>query len=266
LSLKDLVRVAAGGGEISLTKELDFWLETTYQEQIKKDRDKRFENLYPSSIASCPRKAVFSRLGIPVNTRPIKAKTQRIFDNGHSFHDRMQKYYLEMGLLHGTDESGKYTEPHFVDTEHRISGYCDGIFHLGGKQYILELKSMRDDLFKKLDAPLPSHVIQGQLYVHEFDSDGVIFQYENKNTQEIKEFVLPRDASIIDATLEKADLVWECLESTSEFPCRACMSIADKNGFFCEFKGNCFDDFRDYTEYFANWRLEYGRREDSSNV
>lgn len=65
-----------------------------------------------------------------------------------------------------------------------------------GRPYMLEIKSMNERWFERLLEPLPEHKMQATLYMSELrkkfpDLVGTIFIYENKNTQEPKEYLFP---------------------------------------------------------------------------
>jgi len=275
--LKDVIRNIRSQ-EGALVDELDHWLMTGCQEEPDAETvARRARYLHPSAMGRCSRAVVYEKIGVS-SGRSVSAQLQRVFDNGHSFHRRMQRYYGAMGVLHGTwacDACGKrcrvhgaqpgcperaapaweYLEPRFRDEEERISGRCDGIVFHGGRRLVLEFKSINNRGFVSLSGPRHDHMAQGQLYAHEFRADGVVYQYENKDTQAIREYVMPRDDMQILLLLEKARDIWKCI-LTATLPARVCPSVAD--AYRCDYKDVCFNEFFDPAPYFESWRERYG--------
>jgi hypothetical protein len=101
MALMDMIKNIKEPSERGLLKDLDLWLLTKYVDLESVDRG-HSGNLHPSSISGCPRATIYDRIGLSkIEVWPMTAKTQRIFDNGNSFHRRMQEYYSRMGLLWG---------------------------------------------------------------------------------------------------------------------------------------------------------------------
>jgi CRISPR/Cas system-associated exonuclease Cas4 (RecB family) len=158
----------------------------------------------------------------------------------------MQHYYQAMGKLSEED-----TERRFTDEEHGIKGKTDGIVELADRRWILELKSMRSGRFKSLRQPPQPDLEQGMLYCHEFECSGVIFQYENKDDQDIKEFLVERNETVVQRMLDKADRIWACLRA-QRLPPRDCRTSSE--GRFCPYQAICFNDFFDLGGYWNGIR------------
>lgn len=123
------------------------------------------------------------------NSGKVNPQLQRIFDNGSSMHERWQKYLEDAGIL-------VEAESRFIDEERRISGYIDAIVEVNNIRYVVELKSINHFSFQKLKEPKPEHCIQVQLYGMITGLDCFVI-YENKNTQEIKEFFVRKNDDMI---------------------------------------------------------------------
>ena len=119
----------------------------------------------------------------------VNAQLQRIFDNGSSMHIRWQKYLEDAGIL-------VEAEHRFIDQVNRISGYIDAIVVVNNIKYIVELKSINHFSFQKLKEPKPEHCIQVQLYSMVTGLDCFVL-YENKNTQEVKEFFVRKNEDVV---------------------------------------------------------------------
>lgn len=145
-----------------------------------------------------------------------------------------------------------YVEPGFFIEELRVKGHTDGIIIGKDKRHILELKSMKQEYWQSLIEPKPEHIDQAQIYCGAFGCDGIIFQYESKNTQEIKEFIVPADPAKYEEMLQKARTFWACLEQGT-LPNKVCRTVAE--GRWCAFKEYCFTEFTNWEEL---WREKYG--------
>jgi len=67
-----------------------------------------YEIYHPSAFGGCLRKMQYQRYvergKIEMKPSPFEAKTIRIFDTGHSMHDRWAKYWEDLGVLRGVWE------------------------------------------------------------------------------------------------------------------------------------------------------------------
>jgi len=299
MGLKDMLKSIKEPGSINLSKDLDLYLSTKFFDLHSVDRQSGWsKNMHASSISGCARGEVYSRISVPAKEEKISPRVQRIFDNGSSFHERMQNYYKRMKVLWGTwrchgcggygvpqvmktvgdEKEGqliptgckfrncteppcplgfptewvagmdirpfmRYIEPGFYVDRYHLSGYTDGIIVTGNERTILELKSMNGEQHSKLVAPVSGHTDQIQVYMYGFNLEYASLQYENKNNQQVKEFVIERDPKRIGELLGGVEFIWNCL-STSQIPPRVCRLPVD--GRFCGFVEACFDDFFDY--------------------
>lgn len=302
MALMDMIKNIKAPSDRGVLKDLDLWLLTKFSDLDNVDKG-HSGNLHPSGISGCPRAVVYERIGIQkVEVWPMSAKTQRIFDNGNSFHRRMQEYYARMGILWGgwkchscegcdplrnvtnvddtiisrgcrkrdslrpecprgfpseweRDQKIKprfdYDELGFFIESKKISGYTDGILERGGTRAVLELKSIKDQNFAALAGPQPDHNEQVQLYIYGFNADYAVIQYESKNSQDIKEYVIDRDESKIKELFDRADLIWNCLD-TCQIPSRKCRSIGEAR--WCNYKDYCFNDFQDNAPYWEKYK------------
>ena len=100
MSLKDMMKTVKKRGEVSLKKDLDFYLQTKYYDLESVDRG-HSGNLHPSGISGCARAEVYGRIEAPAKEDKISPRVQRIFNNGSSYHERTQQYYARMGILWG---------------------------------------------------------------------------------------------------------------------------------------------------------------------
>lgn len=218
-------------------------------EKQKKNQRPKVENFYPSSVGVCSRAIVYSMIGYPKKIPDERALL--IFENGHSFHNRMEKIFRDAGVLIADELPIKNAElkisgrsdaiirdPEYVakDGESTITllGFNGEALYEGVRDavIIVELKSINDNGFSnRLSKPKPEHVRQLQLYMHLTGLKRGILLYENKNNQNLKEFEVPYDADIASEVINKIKNVHTHVENKtlpdkeyerSSFECRYC--------------------------------------------
>jgi len=133
----------------------------------------------------------------------------RIFDNGHAVHDRLQGYLKNAGVL-------KQIEVPVESAEYEIQGHTDGIIEINGMEGVLEIKSMNQNQFYSAYEPKPDHLIQVNVYMYCLGIPRGCLLYECKDNQELKEFYVKQDSSILEPVLEKILYVQECLRENKE--------------------------------------------------
>lgn len=129
--------------------------------------DRRTDVLHPSEIIKrdwCKRASYFLLQGhTKVSDKP-GLRLQSIFDEGHAIHDKWQKWFYEMGVLHGQfrctacnkmtwgtspdmceicqHKDLVYSEVTLVDNSLRIAGHTDGWIKGIGDDCLIEIKSI----------------------------------------------------------------------------------------------------------------------------
>lgn len=128
----------------------------------------------------------------------------------------------------------RYREVPLRDDEHRIIGHADGEIEDSKGRALIEIKSVGmgtvrfekptlfadyqsgkltiDDVWKNIKTPFASHVRQGNLYMHCRKINSIVFIYEWKPTQAVKEFELTFNQDIIDPILSGCKTVIQHLE------------------------------------------------------
>lgn len=238
--------------------------------------DRRDKCFHPSDLSGrfCPRAWALYNYhpeGLNLKEAGIDPRLDRIFGNGHGVHHRIQGYFQGAGVLWGTyrklvgwkgdepqyefhvgfppNEPGwEYTEVGLFHNEDRILGSTDGLLHLHGKKYGLEIKSINAEGYQWALAKgeMTKHKEQTFVYAHcleyirklklagdlggivdAFDEEklhGFVLLYENKNTQELREFFVKFDEAEVESFMAgKRKVMQEALtyETTGEFPqCR----------------------------------------------
>lgn len=174
----------------------------------------------------------------------INPMTQRIFGVGHSGHDRYRDYLWESrDLLRGRwkclnwgahkdkpmimgreEKLGifrpdkckcgcpllEYQEVGFHDEETWFGGHVDAILavpEFDGEHIVIDFKTCRSYAFKKLCEPMDSHVTQMQIYLYLSGLKSGKFIYECKDTQDTKEYLVPRNEEFIQQKIKEAKIL-----------------------------------------------------------
>jgi len=134
----------------------------------EKERDRH--HFYITEAGRCPRAVYFNFKKVPKKAK--EARVLRVFDHGDYTHMRI------MSVLR-----------------------ADGIVTIDNEPYVIELKSINSVGFRKLEKPKKEHIKQLQLYLHYFKIPKGIFIYENKDTQELKEFIIEYDQKLAESII-----------------------------------------------------------------
>lgn len=161
-------------------------------------------------------------------------------------------------------DSIRYREVPIRDDEHLIIGHADGEIEDEQGRALIEIKSIGpgtirwempslyydyelgkinlDQMWDAITRPFPSHLRQGNLYMHCRKIDTMIYIYEWKPDQKIKEFALTFNQSIVDPLLENCKLVIDHLER-GVVPKRPTWAIneAASGCKYCPYKETCWN-------------------------
>lgn len=179
-----------------------------YYKVAYKKQTRPMRKLHPSTIGMCQRKIVFDMLMVPKDMP--NERLMRIFENGHSLHQRYERLFQDMGILIQDEMKLEFGD---------ISGHTDAwirihdIENLDGKDYLVELKSAFSKSFEwmsKKNRPKKEHYDQLTFYLHLVQKmgypirEGIIF-VENKDTQEVWEYNVSYDEERAKTLEKKAD-------------------------------------------------------------
>jgi hypothetical protein len=127
--------------------------------------------------------------------------------------------------------------------KYNFEGHCDAVVDVTGlpsatgnpdlDEFVVDFKSMRSDYFDPPTEAKPEHVIQVHIYMWLLELKCAVVLYENKNTQAVKEMVVPRNEKIIDAIKQQSKWLIQMLRhrrlphrpegyKKSDFPCMKC--------------------------------------------
>lgn len=194
---------------------------------------------HPSQLLDgCERQMYYDLTGTaPSDTPPrgVDGKLQRIFDLGTWHHLYVQSILYELGLL-------ERAEVPVVNKEKYLSGSADGVFkpEVFGERVVLEIKTMNDFQFKKaVFKPFDKHEFQASIYARELGIRKVLYLYINKNTSEMKEFLVDVNADQLELADRKMNRVIKAVK-TKTVPERACGDRFCEQASGCPFATLCF--------------------------
>lgn len=146
-----------------------------------------------SGLHFCHRRQVYAFKGTP--QAGIETKLAQIFADGRYRHLRWQVMLLSAGILSEVEVGWRIPELH-------MSGTMDGVGELDGERWGFELKGANDNTYRYVatfDAPKAEHLLQvGAYFLGNPDIDRFSLVYENKNSNEYREFVVSRDDAPVD--------------------------------------------------------------------
>lgn len=150
----------------------------------------------------------------------------------------------------------KYEEVGFFDEDTWWGGHIDAILDLSllvGNTYdpeklckllIVDYKSINPFEYKKLKSPKSNHYIQMQIYLYLSGLQHGKFIYEDKATQETKEFLVIRDDDFLAIKIEEAKYLKYIVTHTRDnnrcLPQRAYSSRGQVECLRCKYRGNCW--------------------------
>ena len=215
------------------------------------------QHLHPSEICKkswCPRSSWYTIKGYNKEERRFSFQTLNVFEEGHSIHRKWQTWMEEAGILEAS-------EVEIFNEEYRLMGHSDGIIKDKKGRAIVEIKSVgagtvryedydlwsstesTDDLWKKIHKPFYSHLRQINLYMYCTGIHDGILLYEWKATQEVKEFHVKFQPSLIEDILSSCKSVIRGLESG--IPPMRPVWIEDSTNWACKncpYKNTCWKE------------------------
>lgn len=190
----------------------------------QKDREKIA--FWVSDAGKCLRAIWFSMKNYP--KKPTEPRFMRVFEHGNHTHMRIMNVLFSLGLVQACEIE--------IPENEIIHGRADAIVVLENKPYVVEIKSINTAKFKK-DEPDEDHVKQIQLYMYFFKIPRGILIYENKDTQELKEFPVEFNESIVNEILFSFNNLKEKIEKN--IPPEIPKDLEDWRCEYCPYLENC---------------------------
>lgn len=202
--------------------------------------DKRAKGVFhPSQLLDgCVRQMTYDLLNTPPSDkvkRTIGGALQRVFDVGTWYHIYMQNILYRIGYL-------KAAEVPVINKDKYLNGKADGVFkkEVFGEEVVLEIKTMNSWNFSKaIFKPFKKHEFQASLYARELGIKKVLYLYINKDTSEIRDFLMPVNEEQLELADKKMNKVIDHVKEGT-FPKRSCTDKFCDAAITCPFATLCF--------------------------
>jgi hypothetical protein len=144
----------------------------------------------------CQRKFYFDLRKIPYDdnfTKPAETDNglKRLFDLGTMVHWYIQACLYRAGILTAV-------EVPVVSKKYLVNGSMDGEVFYQGEKMALEIKTMNTFQFGRLTSPVEKQVKQVSIYAHFNGLEKILMVYYDKNTSEMKEFVVDVNIDFVE--------------------------------------------------------------------
>ncbi len=188
-----------------------------------KGKNREKTAFYVSDAGRCPRAIWFSLKKYP--KKPTDPRFMRVFEHGNHTHMRIMSVLFSLGLVNAVEVT--------IPENEIIHGRADAVISIHGEPHVVEVKSVNSIKFKKGE-PDADHIKQLQLYLHFFKIKKGILLYENKDTQELKEYVIDYNENFVKNLLvffnglkEKVDkgIIPEIPKDIEDWRCEYCPYI-----------------------------------------
>ncbi len=201
-------------------------------EQIHKLYDKEEKvrdrtSFFVSEVDKCPiaifyafKKTPKARLGSQAYLR---------FEVGNDTHKRLVKTLSKLRIL----IADEVNMPH----NNLFRGRADAVVKIDDEFYIVEIKSVSNARFQRLTKAATEHVKQLQLYLYYFNINKGIILVENKNTQELKEFIIEKDIVLINKILTDFEILKTQI-ANNEMPAKP-LNLPGWKCNYCSYKDVC---------------------------
>lgn len=184
----------------------------------------------------CPREQVLSLIYKPRNMdKNLGLPLLRIFEEGNSVHKKWQRLFLRGNMC-----TYKELDKTQYNKKYRLAFSPDAIITIDNNQYIVEIKSMRSEAYRKA-VRHSSGEIQCRMYMFLSGVDHGIILMENKNDQQFKINVISHDKEEISKYVDRLDAIKSYYESR-EMPPRLpqCKTKLSKRCQDCPFLYPCW--------------------------
>ncbi len=158
---------------------------------------------YATDSGKCPRAIYFAMKNYP--KKESDARTMRIFEHGDHTHMRIMAVLFSLGLVTAVEVG--------IPENELIHGRADAIISFKGEPYVVEIKSVNSIKFKKGE-PDKDHVKQLQIYLYFFKIKKGILIYENKDNQDLKEFLIESNEEVVKNSISFFNILKENVEKS----------------------------------------------------
>ena len=170
------------------------FIDKFYLDRHKEREQSRF---YITDAGKCARAVFFKFKNAP--REEMEARILRMFDQGDQIHQLIMRPLLGIREIHVVASEVK------IGPQELISGRADAIISDGKDLYVIDIKSMNSMIFRNLEEAKEDNINQLQLYLHYFKIPRGILLYFNKDSLELKEFLINYNPSLVQSILEDLD-------------------------------------------------------------
>jgi len=153
---------------------------------LDRERDKEQHHFYITDAGKCSRAIFFKFKNIP--REKMTPEVLRMFDHGDYIQMQILSNLFSLGMVRASEIK--------IPPQELISGRADAIITLNNDLYVVDFKSMNSMVFKNLTQPKEDNINQIQLYLHYFKIPKGILLYINKDTLQLKEFLVEYNPGI----------------------------------------------------------------------
>jgi len=197
---------------------------------LDRQKDKEQRHFYITDAGRCPRAMIFKFKNVP--RKEMEANILRLFDHGDYIHKLIMKSLLSTRDIHVVASEVD------IPPQELISGRADAILSDGEQLFVLDIKSMNSMVFRTLKEPKEENINQIQLYLHYFKIQKGILLYVNKDSQDLKEFVVEYNPTRSQKLLDDLTYVKKQIDSNT-IPSRIPSYSSDWQCQYCQFKEVC---------------------------
>jgi len=212
-----------------MLKELidQFYLDREREKKERRERERT--QFYVSEVGKCPRTVFFRFKQAPA--REVEAERLRLWEHGNYIHQLILRPLFSLRLVRATEIE--------IPPQEIIVGRADAIISLGGEPYVLDIKSISGRMnLERMEQPKLEDSYQIQLYLHYFGIKKGILLYLNKDTQELKEFLVNYNNELVEKLLAGFEKLKSKIESNI-IPLRLRDFPENWQCQYCEFKEIC---------------------------
>ena len=159
---------------------------------MDRQKDREQHHFYITDAGKCPRAIFFKFKNVP--RERMDARVLRMFDHGDYMQMQILSTLFSLGIVRASEIN--------IPPQELISGRADAIITLSNELYVVDFKSMNSMIFKNLSAAKEENINQLQLYLHFFKIPKGILLYINKDTLELKEFIVNYNPTLTQALLQ----------------------------------------------------------------
>ncbi len=197
---------------------------------LDKQKDREQSRFYITDAGKCPRAVFFKFKNAP--RAEMEARVLRMFDHGDQVHQLIMRPLLSIREIHVVASEVK------IGPQELISGRADAIISDGKDLYVLDIKSMNSMIFKNLEEAKEDNINQLQLYLHFFKIPRGILLYVNKDSLELKEFLVNYNPNLVQSLLKSLSELKTKIDSNI-IPARIPTYPDDWQCKYCAFREVC---------------------------